>query len=70
MHGGLRRRCAASENRATLQEISEDVSELAFTAPESLLHEIGDLQDRINDKRERLALAPTRATAVDEAPPP
>jgi hypothetical protein len=66
----LRRRTAASENRATLQEIGEDVSELAFTAPESLLPDIGDLVDRIYDKRERLALAPAKAAAEEGASPP
>jgi hypothetical protein len=50
----LRRRCASSENRGTLQRISEHASELALTAPENLLGDIAAFIDRVHEKYDRL----------------
>jgi hypothetical protein len=50
----LRRRAAKTENLQTLRHIADEVSVLAGIAPESLLGDIGDLQDRLCDRVERL----------------
>jgi hypothetical protein len=62
----LRRRVAATENLGTLRHLADAASALASVAPESLLSGIGDLQDRIASKLERLGAPPVRRKqAVD-----
>jgi hypothetical protein len=58
----MRRRLAATENQDTLRRIAVDVSELAMTAPENLLGDIGDVVDRAAEKIERLS--PSKAPRI------
>jgi hypothetical protein len=54
----LRRVLAETENLKMLQAISVAVSELAESAAEAVLDEVGELVDRVHDKLERLAEPP------------
>jgi hypothetical protein len=46
----LRRRAAKTENLGTLRHIADETSDLAGIAPECLLSDIADCQDRIQTK--------------------
>jgi hypothetical protein len=50
----LRRRAAKTENVGTLRHIADETSDLAGIAPECLLSDVADFQDRIAAKIERL----------------
>jgi hypothetical protein len=52
---GFRRRLAATEIAGTVRAIGEAASELALTAPEDLLEDIGTFIDRVHEKLERIA---------------
>jgi hypothetical protein len=64
---GLRKRLASTEVIQTIRAISEAASELALTAPDDLLSDIGEFVDRCAEKAERLAPM-TVPKAVSEKP--
>jgi hypothetical protein len=50
----LRYRLAGTENLQTLRRLGDEASALAGIAPEALLFEVADFQDRLASKIERL----------------
>jgi hypothetical protein len=60
---GLRKRLAATETIGTIRAIGEAASELALTAPESLLSDIAAFIDRVHSKLDHLVPAAPKAVS-------
>jgi hypothetical protein len=65
----LRKRLCATEVLQTIKAISEAASELALTAPESILPDIADFVDRAAEKAERLSPPTATPKAVTSEKP-